>query len=134
MARILVVEDEALLGWSLGRRLEMAGYDVVVVQTIADAETVLRERAPDAILLDLRLPDGHGFDLVARHRERLRQAAIIVVTAVSDADLDERARALGIRQFLNKPVAHDLLLEVIALELAESPPSTAEVGENPHRE
>jgi DNA-binding response OmpR family regulator len=131
MARILVVEDEALLGWTLGRRLEMAGHDVVVVQTIADAEAEIGGRCPQVILLDLLLPDGHGLDLVARSRSRLEDTRIIVITAVSSAEVEQRALTLGVQQVLTKPVAHDALLELLQEQVQASAASSSEVGDIP---
>ena len=84
MARLLVVEDDALIASSLARALRSNGYDVDVAGTVHDALSTIDEQVPDLVLLDLGLPDGDGEDvcgvLVRRHAE----VPVIVLTARSD--------------------------------------------------
>ena len=61
--RILIVEDEKLLRWSLKERLSEEGYSVSEAGTGADAREQLDGEAPDLVLLDMRLPDAHGLEL-----------------------------------------------------------------------
>ncbi len=62
--RLLVVDDEPHIGLLLRPRLEAVGFDVTLARTLADARAALAAALPDALLLDLHLPDGSGVDLL----------------------------------------------------------------------
>ena len=74
MALILVVEDEALLRWSLVRRLEGVGHRVLQAGSAAEARAALADGAPDLLILDLSLPDGDGLDFLEACRARTEPA------------------------------------------------------------
>ena len=61
---ILLVEDDAPTCWRLQDALVQAGFEVRTAGTLAEARTALSERAPRVLLTDLRLPDGHGVELI----------------------------------------------------------------------
>ena len=113
MARILLVEDEDLLRWSLVQRLTRAGHDVSEAENLARATEQLHNSAPDLMLLDLALPDGHGLDFLDRYARSLGGTIVVVLTAVGDHDDAERAALLGVHEFLTKPVEHDQLVRLI---------------------
>jgi two-component system response regulator AtoC len=119
MAKILVVEDEDLLRWSLVKRLTRAGHEVEEAESLARATDCLGHAPPDLLLLDLALPDGHGLDLLERRATHLAGSIIVVLTAVGDAADADQATALGVREFLTKPVAHETLVELIDDLLAD---------------
>jgi DNA-binding response OmpR family regulator len=92
--RLLVVDDEAGLQKLIGRHAERAGFDVTVAVTAAEALELARTVSPDAILLDLLLPDGSGIDVLARLKAEPQTAGIPVVVW-SGSDVDEgRSKAL----------------------------------------
>ena len=83
-ARLLVVEDDALIASSLERALSAQGHEVSVATTVADAIAALTARTPDLVLLDLGLPDGDGSS-VAHHAARHHpEVPVIVLTARSE--------------------------------------------------
>jgi DNA-binding response OmpR family regulator len=65
-ARILVVEDDELIGESLTRALRSQHYEAEHVITLADAQAEVNEHCPDLVLLDVMLPDGSGVEWCAR--------------------------------------------------------------------
>src|SRR5690606_22146745 len=65
---LLIVEDEEILGKNIRRALEKLGHAVSLAPTCGDAERLFGELNPDLTLMDLRLPDGSGLDLLARLR------------------------------------------------------------------
>jgi DNA-binding NtrC family response regulator len=113
MAAILLVEDEDLLRWSLQQRLEREGHTVDPAPNLATAEAVLNAVQPDVVLLDLSLPDGHGLEFFERHRERLEDSVVVVMTAVGQIEHAVRAMKLGALDFLSKPVDHASLVALI---------------------
>jgi len=115
MERILVVEDEKLIRMTLKDRLHKIGYQVVEAETGAAALELLDDI--DLVLLDLRLPDMSGIDVLRQIRERSLDVAVILLTAYSSIDSAVEAMKLGAFDYLNKPVNHDDLLARIAKAL-----------------
>lgn len=117
---VLVVEDEprnlALLRALLGRR----GYELVTVESLAGARTWLRDRRPDLVLLDRRLPDGDGLDLARDLKGDPVTAAVpLVLLSASVLPADERAAAeAGCDAFLPKPLELARLLAEVERLLA----------------
>ena len=104
----LILDDEPNIGSSLRLILEHAGYSVTVARTIADANGAA-ERA-DALLLDVRLPDGSGIDFLRQLRERDCPAPAIMISGHGTiAEAVEATRA-GAFDFLEKPLGRDKVL------------------------
>jgi two-component system KDP operon response regulator KdpE len=126
--RVLVVDDEPQILRALQTNLRGAGYDVV---TAPDAETALAEaamRPPDAVILDLVLPDRHGTD-VARELRRWSRAPIIVLSAVGDEQEKVAALDVGADDYVTKPFGVDELLARLRAALRRAAPSTEPVLE-----
>ena len=109
-AHILVVEDEALFARATKKRLERAGHHCSIAADLATARTMVRDRRPDLVLLDLRLPDGNGLDLMAEfssnEHERL---PTIVLTAFGEIGDAVQAMKQGALDYLRKPIDLDEL-------------------------
>src|SRR5690242_4375087 len=106
--RILILDDEPNIGNSLRLILEHEGYSVTIVRTIAEAK-MAAERA-DALLLDVRLPDGSGIDLLRQLRERDYAGPAIMISGHGTiAEAVEATRA-GAFDFLEKPLSRDKVL------------------------
>jgi len=106
---ILVVEDDASLRRSLEVTLKAAGYVVVAVGTLADARRMRAHYRPQAILLDLGLPDGDGLDLISAVRAD-DLTPIVVLTARDAEPLKVRALDAGADDYLTKPFGLEELL------------------------
>ena len=106
--RILILDDEPNIGGSLRLILEHEGYSIAIARTIAE---VLAMKEPvDAMLLDVRLPDGNGIDLLRQLREQDRLAPAIMISGHGTiADAIEATRA-GAFDFLEKPLSRDKVL------------------------
>jgi DNA-binding NtrC family response regulator len=113
MASILIVEDEALLRWSLHEQLTRAGHTVHASENLAAASNHLERHQPDVLLLDLSLPDGHGLHFYQQHRLQLEHTVVIVMTAVGQIEDAVRAMKLGALDFLNKPIDRNDLVHLI---------------------
>ena len=106
--RIVVVDDEPNIGSSLRLILEHAGYSVTVARTIKEANAVA-ERA-DALLLDVRLPDGSGIDFLRQLRERDCLAPAIMISGHGTIAEAVQATRAGAFDFLEKPLGRDKVL------------------------
>lgn len=111
--RILLVDDEAGIRQGLRRFLQAKGFAVEEAETCRAAEEAYRRLPPDAAVLDHRLPDGSGLDLVPRLKELAPSAPLIVLTAHGSIELAVRAIQDGADQFLTKPVDLPALLVIL---------------------
>jgi AmiR/NasT family two-component response regulator len=102
--RILIVEDETLVGMGLQDQLSRLGHDVIgQAKSAADALEQFHRLQPDLVLVDVRLDGGDGIEL-ARECLKIRRAPMIVISAFSDAELLRRAGEAGVFGYLIKPV------------------------------
>ncbi len=108
--RILLVEDSPSLGRVYADYLSTGQYDVTAVETGRDAMDFLANDVPEAVLLDLRLPDMDGMDILKHIREQEIPTAVIVITAHGSINLSVEAMRLGAHDFLVKPFNADRLL------------------------
>lgn len=102
-ARILLVEDDYSLGETLTERLLKEGYDIDWRRDLGAAREALRQNTPDILILDVRLPDGSGFDLAEELRKAGNNTPFIFLTAQAGAPERLRGFELGAEEFIPKP-------------------------------
>jgi two-component system KDP operon response regulator KdpE len=107
--RILVVDDESQILRALQTSLQGAGYDVEIAATAEAAMTSAAAHPPDAVILDLMLPDGSGTD-VCRELRRWTNVPIVVLSAVGDEHEKVAALDAGADDYVTKPFGIDELL------------------------
>src|SRR5678810_1262752 len=119
MAKILIVDDEPELSAAFGRYFERTGHDVLLAGTGEEAIAMVEAEHPALMLLDLKLPDMTGFDVLARTREH--RPIVVMVTGHADVALAVEAMQAGAEGFLTKPVELAHLGAVVdrALEKAQ---------------
>jgi len=102
--RVLVVDDEPLIRWSIAETLGAAGHQVTEAQDAASALRALAD-APDTdlVLLDFRLPDSNDLGLLAEIRRMAPATPVIMMTAFGTPDVTAGALKLGAVKVLNKP-------------------------------
>ncbi|MBI4455307.1 MAG: sigma-54-dependent Fis family transcriptional regulator [Acidobacteria bacterium] len=106
---ILVVDDERLLRWSVRQKLEGWGYNVMEAESGIAALQALESQAPDAVTLDMRLPDLNGLELLIRIKKQWPDLPVLMMTGhgtISDA---VRSLQLGAFDFLEKPINFERL-------------------------
>jgi DNA-binding NtrC family response regulator len=115
--KILIVEDEKLIRMTLRERLQQEGYCVLEAGAGQEAFEQLQQEDADLMLLDYRLPDTDGIEVLRRAREHYPDTSVILMTAYSTVDSAVEALKLGAYDYLKKPVNHDDLLASIAKAL-----------------
>ncbi len=120
-SRIVIVEDESLVGLDLQETLERAGYEIVTVIDSADALlAVFQKEKPDLILMDIRLRSYlDGIDAVQRLR-LFSDVPVIYITASTTPGVRQRAETTSPDAILSKPVPPETLLETVRKALGES--------------
>lgn len=121
--QILVADDDPVTVQMLSGVLQGGGFDVSVAVDAMQAVMLAMRNTPDAVVLDIGMPGGTGFQVLERLRASAKTSAvpIIVVTALTDPGLQARVRALGAREFFTKPIAPDQLRR--ALQRVLEPPA-----------
>ena len=116
-SKILIVEDEALFARAVMRRLQKANYECAHVESVQDARDIVKQFSPDIVLLDMRLPDGNGLDLLPFFVAR--NAMVIVMTAHGEINDAVNAIKQGAIDYLKKPIdLEELLLSIQKAEAA----------------
>jgi DNA-binding NtrC family response regulator len=114
MAVILIVDDEALIRWSVAESLEAAGYQVVEAGSAGEAlRAIDGARDISLVVLDLKLPDSSDLGLLKRIRAVAPSSQVILMTAHGTPDILEDARRLGACDVLEKPFDLHLFVDVV---------------------
>jgi two-component system, NtrC family, response regulator AtoC len=109
--KLLIIEDEVLFARAVQKHLQKAGYECEHAENLADARAITKQFSPDFVLLDMRLPDGNGLDLLPELATS--GVAVIVMTAYGDISDAVNAIKLGAIDYLKKPIdLEELLLSV----------------------
>ena len=103
MSRILIVDDEPAIAWSLSELLRDGGHEVSIASSAEEAIEGAGQFAPDAILLDVRLPGVDGISSMADLKSRCGDVPIIVMTAFGNLETAVRAVEAGAFDYLTKP-------------------------------
>ncbi len=120
MATILVVEDEEVLFRAIERTLDKLGHRVHWANRCAKGQELFNALHPDLTLLDLRLPDGSGLELLAHLRTLNPAANIILMTAYASIEDAVTAIKLGARDYLQKPLNMDDVRHAVTRALDEA--------------
>lgn len=122
--RALIADDHPLTreGLALAVRAAIPGVTVDSAGSVGEAEALARERAPfHIVLLDLMLPDAHGFSGLLQLQHVLGQTPIVMVSARQEPTLIEAARALGAAGFLHKSRPLDALTAAVRAVIGGAP-------------
>ncbi|RZL00127.1 MAG: sigma-54-dependent Fis family transcriptional regulator [Rubrivivax sp.] len=122
--RLLVVDDEPDLRTLYELTLLREGYDVETAGTVEDAWQHLKDRSYNAIITDMRLPDGTGLDLLRRIDAEGRREKAIVITAYGSAENAVESLKAGAYDYLTKPVDLRQFRAVVSSALGRTPATT----------
>ena len=122
---ILLVEDNVEIQLANKDMLELLGYTVTLAMSLAEAQSALKNEAPDAIVLDIMLPDGNGLDFLAELRA-YSQIPVLMLTALGTSDDTVTGFSIGADDYIAKPYDYKVLAVRIEalLRRAERMPET----------
>lgn len=141
MSSILIIDDEANLQKTLALFWAEKGFEVRTASTGAEGLAILGDFAPQAVILDVRLPDASGLDLLEPIAKRSPDSKVIVITAYHDMETTIRAMRRGAFDYIHKPLDIDELEQCVAKAThrpviaghLEGEPRTGEAGQSRHR-
>jgi DNA-binding NtrC family response regulator len=107
--KILIVDDERLVRWSLQQKCEEWGYEVVEADAGEPALRLAQHETPDLVLLDVRLPDLNGLQVLEQLKKNAGAPSVIMITADPQLDDVKSALKLGAYDFVGKPLDFDEL-------------------------
>ncbi len=110
---ILLVDDQDSIRFFLEKTLSQEGYDAHTASTGGQALEIAQQIIPDVILLDLKLPDIDGMEVLKRVKEMFPEIGVVMITAFGDIEIAVEAMKLGAYDFVTKPINLDRLLLVI---------------------
>jgi DNA-binding NtrC family response regulator len=108
--RILIIEDEKLIRWSLRQRFAEEGYLVDDAENAAEGLERLARFTYDLVMLDYKLPDMSGLDVLRRIREDDQDIVVLIMTAYSSVENAVEAMRLGAYDYVSKPFKMDALM------------------------
>ena len=128
MSHVLIVDDEPSICWGFQELLAEDGHAVSIAGSAEEAFQIVEDRAPDAVVMDVRLPGQDGISAMTELRTRIGQVPIIVVTAFGDLETAVRALQSGAVEYLSKPFdlehAARILQRVLGQRSSEALPAT----------
>jgi DNA-binding NtrC family response regulator len=101
--KVLVIDDEKLIRWTLEQHLVKEGYDVVTADSAEKGLQIITEETPDIILLDNRLPEMTGLELLEKLNVQERGLMVIMITAYGIVETAVKAMKLGAYDYISKP-------------------------------
>lgn len=119
MSRILIIDDEPAIGWSLGALFSDEGHAVETTATVEAGLEACAHAPPDAVLLDVRLPGRDGIEALPELKALAPDAPVVVMTAFGDLDTAVRAVNAGAYDYLVKPFDLDRAARTVARALAD---------------
>jgi CheY-like chemotaxis protein len=128
VVKILLVDDDEVVRWTLGRVLEQSGFDTTVAATVPEALKLISSESFDVLLTDLHMPGaGDGLTVVSAMRHANPKAITLLLTAFPEMEAASHAILLQADQILVKPMDVTALVEVIKQRLASGAPVPHEV-------
>jgi CheY-like chemotaxis protein len=125
LRKVLVVDDDPVVGASFNRVLSGKGYIVVSAESGAQALERLREDKFDAVFTDLRMPGMDGVEVAQNVRTAQPWVPVVIITGYGSPASEARARAAGVSEFLHKPLSPEAIEDMAAKAIATARESSA---------
>jgi CheY-like chemotaxis protein len=121
LRKVLVVDDDPVVGKSFNRVLSDKGYIVVTAEDGFDALMKLKAEKYDVVFTDIRMPGMDGLEVAEQIKARQPWTPVVIVTGNGTAANEERARAAGVSGFLHKPLSPEMIEDSAANALRSEP-------------
>ncbi len=109
MAKVLVIDDEPGIRSLLDTLLRRKGYDVVLAESGRKGLELFRRERPDVIVLDLKMPEMDGLTVLQQVRSLDPKTPVIILTGAGTAETEQRVRAMGVTEYVEKEFSLHLL-------------------------
>ena len=109
--KLLIVDDEKLLRWSLNKTLARAGFATLEAGSIEGGRSTILQQEPEIVLLDIGLPDGSGMDLLKWARGSFPHIMFVMMTARGRIKDAVEAMRIGAHDYMEKPLEMEALVE-----------------------
>lgn len=109
LKKILVVDDDPVVGKSIDRVLAPKGYAVITAASGAEALARLAREDYDAVYTDIRMPGMDGLQLAKRLKEKRPWLPVVIVTGYGSQSNEAAAKKIGVSAFLRKPLSPDMI-------------------------
>ncbi|WP_437193464.1 sigma-54-dependent transcriptional regulator [Planctomicrobium sp. SH527] len=117
LRKLLIIDDEQNLLYSMKKALRNENLEVITADTAASGIGKVQLENPDAVVLDVRLPDGHGLDVFTEIHRINPSLPVIIITAFSTMENAVEAMKRGAYEYLIKPIELDVLRDLVARAL-----------------
>lgn len=128
MAKLVIIDDEAAILELMSKLCRAAGHTVFGYTTGLEGMAAIRSQAPDLVIVDLRIGDVNGLDLVSMCREQFPNTAVIMVTGHGSVETAVEAMRLGAFDYLTKPFDLGDLIKTVNQGLARNNPGAAQTS------
>ena len=109
--KVLVVDDDAVVGHSINRVLTGQGYQVRETASGTEALEALGHQRYDMVFTDIRMPGMDGLDMASRMKKSYPEMPVVVITGYGTEASEKQAKDLGVAGFLRKPLSPDTIIE-----------------------
>ena len=109
--KVLVVDDDAVVGHSINRVLTEQGYQVREAMSGSEALEELEHQHYDMVFTDIRMPGMDGLDMASRMKKSHPEMPVVVITGYGTEASEKKARDLGVAGFLHKPLSPESIIE-----------------------
>ena len=114
LRKVLVVDDDAVVGKSFNRVLSQKGYVVTTAQNAHEALQQIREQSFDVVFTDIKMPGMDGVELAEEVRARQPWTPVVIITGYGTTENESRAKAAGVTDFMRKPLSPEMIEESAA--------------------
>jgi CheY-like chemotaxis protein len=125
--KVLVVDDDPVIGKSFDRVLTRKGYLVVSAENGQEALNKIAKEDYDAVFTDIKMPGMDGLEVAERVRAKRPWTPVVIITGYGSAENQARAEAAGVRGFLRKPLSPEMIERSLDAAVAPALPPPAEM-------
>ena len=113
MKRVLIVDDDRATSAGMADVVEEWGYEIEVADTVKAGWAAVSKLVPDVAIVDLKLPDGTGIDLLNKIKETYPDVSVIILTGHATVDSAVKALKVGAEDYVTKPVDLEKFIVVV---------------------